>query len=299
MTCLCTHVLTTALHISPQYETTGAEAVHLRYALLGAAPLAEQRRLWQAAVADEAAANAEVALTTAREISELAGAARVWWLDAAPAHSAVERERQTRLQRALVEPLVRAALQQVLGTTPSPPARRHAQHGAFVSGAPPFPPSAMLAAAAGALRLSLGTTAATEDAFALRRLSQLRSAAWAAQMAPVAARLDEIASRSDSREASRTWRLWATLASKQGARGTTRRIPPAASALDGRRHLGAPSAPLLAHLAQPCRRRAEACGHGLHRLTRAHPSLLDRVARVGQLGGATVGGAAAHHARDQ
>ena len=201
-----------------QYETTGAEAVHLRYALLGAVPLAEQRRLWQAAVADEAAANAEVALTTAREISELAGAARVWWLDAAPAHSAVERERQTRLQRALVEPLVRAALQQVLGTTPSPPARRHAQHGAFVSGAPPFPPSAMLAAAAGALRLSLGTTAATEDAFALRRLSQLRSAAWAAQMAPVAARLDEIASRSDSREASRTWRLWATLASKQGAR---------------------------------------------------------------------------------
>ena len=170
MTCLCTHVLTTAPHISPQYETTGAEAVHLRYALLGAAPLAEQRRLWQAAVADEAAANAEVALTTAREISELAGAARVWWLDAAPAHSAVERERQTRLQRALVEPLVRAALQQVLGTTPSPPARRHAQHGAFVSGASPFPPSAMLAAAAGALRLSLGTTAATEDAFALRRL---------------------------------------------------------------------------------------------------------------------------------
>ena len=201
-----------------QYEATGAEAVHLRYALLGAVPLAEQRRLWQAAVADEAAANAEVALTTAREISELAGAARVWWLDAAPAHSAVERERQTRLQRALVEPLVRAALQQVLGTTPSPPARRQAQHGAFVSGAPPFPPSAMLAAAAGALRLSLGTTAATEDAFALRRLSQLRSAAWAAQMAPVAARLDEIARRSDSREASRTWRLWATLASKQGAR---------------------------------------------------------------------------------
>jgi actin beta/gamma 1 len=207
-----------AFVLREQYEAAGAEAVHLRYALLGAASLEEQRRLWQAAVADEAAANAEVALTTAREIGELAGAARAWWLEAAPAHSAVERERQTRLQRALVEPLVRAMLQQVLGATPSPPARRQAQHGAFVSGAPPFPPSAVLAAAAGALRLSLGTSAATEDAFALRRLTQLRSAAWAVQMAPVAARLDEIASRSDSHEACRAWRLWATLASKQGVR---------------------------------------------------------------------------------